>query len=387
MARIIYSVTGEGRGHAARTRALVELLRERHTIQIHATGQALEMLDPLYAGTEIAVRPLTGLRFRYHPDRKVDYVSTFLENVPFLAATRELVRREMLEIDRFEPDLLITDFEPLGPRAAVELGVPWISIDHQSFLTACDLRALPVTLQGYAAFMSPFVRNWYPEGRAIGLASSFFEAPLRDDAPGFRTIGCLLRPEIRHARTERRDHLTAYLRRDPGESYLDALGSCGAPVHLYGLGERRPRGGLTFHAVDALRFVEDLATCSGLVTTAGNQLIGEAIFLGKPVLAMPEPGNFEQHINAYFIRETGAGMTVEPEAFCADAVRRFLGELDAIEARQRGLRADGTAQAARQVERLVGRAPRVAPAAPRRSGIFSTSEGGLVAGAMSALGW
>jgi len=387
MARIIYSVTGEGRGHAARTRALVEVLRERHTIQIHATGQALEMLDPMYAGTEIAVRPLTGLRFRYHPDRKVDYVSTFLENVPFLAAGRELVRREMLEIERFAPDLLITDFEPLGPRAAVELGVPWISIDHQSFLTACDLRALPVTLQGYAAFMSPFVRSWYPDGRTIGLASSFFDAPLRDDAPDMRTIGCLLRPEIRHATTEKGDHLTAYLRRDPGESYLDALASCGVPVHLYGLGEQRPRGGLTFHAVDAIRFVEDLATCSGLVTTAGNQLIGEAIFLGKPVLAMPEPGNFEQHINAFYIRESGAGMTVEPEGFCTDAIRRFLAELPSFEARQQRLRADGTAQAAQWVERLVEKDPRYERPEPRRSGIFFASDGGLVAGAMSALGF
>ncbi|HJL15517.1 MAG TPA: glycosyltransferase family protein [Sandaracinaceae bacterium LLY-WYZ-13_1] len=354
MARIVYSVTGEGRGHAARTRALVERLREDHCVQIHATGQAYEMLAPLYSGTEIAVRPLTGLRFRYRPDKRVNYVSTLVGNVPFLTALRELVRREALELERFAPDLLITDFEPLGPRAAERLGVPWISIDHQSFLTACDLSALPLSLQGYAAFMAPFVRSWYPDRRALGLVSSFFRAPLRDDARDVHTIGCLLRPAIRAATVESGEHLTAYLRRDVTEAQLDALARAPVPVRLYGLGERPPRGRIRFCAIDAMRFVEDLATGAALVTTAGNQLIGEAVFLNKPILAMPEAGNFEQRINAFFIQRSGAGLAIEPKAFGADSLARLLADIPSIAARQRGLSTDGVPEAARWVEHVLG---------------------------------
>lgn len=141
------------------------------------------------------------------------------------------------------------------------------------------------------------------------------------------------------------------------------------PVRVYGLGERPAQGLLDYRPIDALRFVEDLASCTGLVTTAGNQLIGEAIHLGKPVLAMPEPGNYEQHINAHFIRESGAGMVVDdPHALTVDALRRLLARLPDIESRQAPLRSDGTEHAARWVESLLERdARRVRPIAPRAS--------------------
>jgi len=41
---------------------------------------------------------------------------------------------------------------------------------------------------------------------------------------------------------------------------------------------------LSFHPVDNDAFVRDLVTCEAAITTAGNQLIGEAFHLGKPVL-------------------------------------------------------------------------------------------------------
>ena len=44
-----------------------------------------------------------------------------------------------------------------------------------------------------------------------------------------------------------------------------------------------------------------------VVSTAGNQLVGEALYLGKPVLVMPERVNFEQAINAHYLEQSGAG--------------------------------------------------------------------------------
>jgi len=104
------------------------------------------------------------------------------------------------------------------------------------------------------------------------------------------------------------------------------------------------------------------------VTTAGNQLIGEAIHLGKPVLAMPEPGNYEQHINAHFVRESGAGMVVdEPQALTVDALRRFLAQMPHIVARQAPLRSDGTAEAAMWIEALLAQPARRLAAPPPAS--------------------
>jgi uncharacterized protein (TIGR00661 family) len=138
-------------------------------------------------------------------------------------------------------------------------------------------------------------------------------------------IGVLLRPEVLAAAPEDGDHVVAYLRRFAPPSTLDALARCGREVRVYGLGRRPPRGRLRFFDIDLLGFVEDLSSSCALVSTAGNQLVGEALFLGKPVLAMPESNNFEQYINAHFLEQSGAGELCEMEDLTAECIRGFLG--------------------------------------------------------------
>ncbi|MGF1464951.1 MAG: glycosyltransferase family protein [Sandaracinaceae bacterium] len=354
MGRIVYSVSGEGRGHAARARALAEALAGRHEVRIYAYGQSYELLAPVYLGHDrVEVQKIAGMEFQYGKSKRLDYVNSFLKNVPYLLSVSDRVALLEAEIVRFGTDLVISDFEPLLPRAAYNTEIPFITLDHQSFLVSCDLSALPAKLRGFAAFMSPFVHAFYPAERVLGLVSSFFRAPLRADVHDVRQIGVLLRPEVRNARPTTGEHLLAYLRRDASDELVDALVALGVPVRLYGLGERPRRGNVEFRPVSAVRFVEDLASAVGLVCTAGNQLIGEAIHLRKPVLAMPERGNYEQEINAHFMRETGAGMTVDAGRLGVADLRTFLRSLDAIAARQRKLRADGTAQAVAWVEGLI----------------------------------
>lgn len=78
-------------------------------------------------------------------------------------------------------------------------------------------------------------------------------------------------------------------------------------VRMYGLGAQPRRGNLVFRDIDEHRFLEDLATCDAMISTAGNQLVGEALYLAKPVLVLPEARNFEQYINAHFLARSGAG--------------------------------------------------------------------------------
>jgi uncharacterized protein (TIGR00661 family) len=54
-------------------------------------------------------------------------------------------------------------------------------------------------------------------------------------------------------------------------------------------------------------FINDLAACRGVLSTAGQQLIGEARYFGKPILVVPMPGQHEQEINARFARIEGIG--------------------------------------------------------------------------------
>jgi len=332
MARIFYGVSGEGRGHATRARALIEDLRRRHEVVVYSFDQAYELLRSVYDGTEVDVRRLPGLQFAYGPDRRLDYPRSFIQGLPYLLHLPDLVQRLHRELEEEGADLVITDFEPALPRAALRADVPFLSIDHQHFLVACDLRALPASLQAYAAFMAPFIHAYY-QGQVETMVSSFFSAPLR---PGYRNvvqIGTLLRPEIVQTEPEHGEHLVAYVRRSGSDRLLRALARCGQEVRVYGLGSRPSVGKVRFREVDVFRFVEDLATSRALVTTAGNQLIGEALYLGKPVLGMPEEGNYEQRINAHYLRQSGLGVAVDIERISAKHIRRFVRRVDELRER------------------------------------------------------
>ena len=145
-----------------------------------------------------------------------------------------------------------------------------------------------------------------------------------------RQVGVLVRPQIRFIDPTYGDSLVAYFRRSVPRAVVRALRGCGLPVKIYGLGAHAPPGNLTYWENDSERFVEDLAQCRALLCTAGNQLIGEAMYLGKPVIALPEPGNMEQAINAHYVEVTGAGRALEMSALTTEYIKGFVDQCDEV---------------------------------------------------------
>jgi uncharacterized protein (TIGR00661 family) len=105
-------------------------------------------------------------------------------------------------------------------------------------------------------------------------------------------------------------------------------------------------GNVSFHAIDEERFVEDLAGCRALVSAAGNQLIGESLHLGKPLLVLPERAHSEQLMNSHFLRSMGCGEFCLLEDVSRDRVRAFLESCGSYRAALDGVagRMDGTGE-------------------------------------------
>jgi uncharacterized protein (TIGR00661 family) len=219
--------------------------------------------------------------------------------------------------------LAITDFEPLLPRAAERCGVPYLSFDHQHFLLVNDLSRLPWLLRWKAWLLAPTVHLFYRRQRRT-IVSSFYQPPLKPCVANVTQTGTLLRPEILRSRPVVGDHVLVYMRRFLRDNLLDALLHCGRPVRLYGMGGQPPRENIEFCEVDERNFLLDLIGCYAVVSNAGNQLVGESLYLKKPFLALPESGNFEQSINAYFVRESGCGDWTPLERIDRPGLRRFL---------------------------------------------------------------
>ena len=337
MATIFYSLSGEGRGHATRVRAVVEELRKHHRIVIYAPGHAYDLLHPVYEDTDIKVKHIPGLAFHYKDcpstgRRQLDTLKTGMEGLHYIAGYSALSKRIQDDIEKETPDLVITDFEPALPRAARQAGIPFISLDHQHFLLVSDLSKLPADLQRHAFLMAQIVRGYY-HGQVQTVVSSFYFPPLKTNAKDVSQIGVLLRAEVLEATPEHGDHIVVYLRRFGSPEVFEALEACGCEMRIYGLGAQPSTGRFRFCEIDMHRFIEDLATSRALISTAGNQLIGEALYLEKPVLAMPEHGNHEQRINGHFLREAGAGMTVNMEQITPLYTRYFMEQCDAFRAR------------------------------------------------------
>ena len=65
---------------------------------------------------------------------------------------------------------------------------------------------------------------------------------------------------------------------------------------VYGLRRSGRRGNCVLKDFSEEGFVEDLATARAVVTNGGLSLIGEAVYLGKPVYSVPVKHQFEQEI-------------------------------------------------------------------------------------------
>ena len=350
MAKIFVSMSGEGRGHATRIKAVVDSLSPRHCVHILAPGDAHALLAPAYAGTAVTVREIPGLRFSYNGAGRLDFLGTGATASRYLAGFPRLISTVEEQFRAECPDLVITDFEPSLPRAARRCGIPFISLNHQHFLVVNDLSSLPPHLRRHAAFMGMIVRAYY-SGMARTIVSSFYFPPLKER---FRDrvvqVGVILRPAITEIERRDGDYLVAYLRRFAPASVLRALQECGREVRVYGLGERTAEGNLSFRAVHERHFLDDLAGSAGLVCTAGNQLVGEALYLGKPVLAFPEPANYEQYINAHFLAQEGTGEWVEMDALSGATIRHFLDRGDEYRAKIVPEKYNGTPLALRTIE-------------------------------------
>jgi uncharacterized protein (TIGR00661 family) len=303
---------------------LPELAR-RHTVLALAGGDAYTAIWPDFPVVRIPTMRLAYVRgsghvsswqtLRYNLPALLDLVC----HGPVFETVREIVRE-------FGPDVIISDAEVWSHRVAAHLKIPRIGFDHIGLMTHC--RPQVEWFDRLAAWFTKECYRWLMGRPDRVLVSSFFL--IRPRRPGIKVVGPLLRQAVREQSPRQGDYLVAYFNQGKDQlrpAILDALVGAGAPVHVYGSDRRGQEGPLTFLPLSGLPFLEDLASCRAIISTAGNQLIGEALYLGKPVCVMPE-ACVEQRLNAAAVERLGIGMRVAARRFSAERLRAFLANLD-----------------------------------------------------------
>ena len=356
LAHIAYALCGHGRGHSSRARAVAATLRERgHRVSFAADDPAASRLADASDGPVLRV---PGLR-QVMRQNKVRLGATARANLDLTWQSPDLIADAEGWMTALAVDAVVADHEPFVGRAARRMGLPVVALSHQMVLTEARPR---VPLRHAASAWSTRVGiGILNPPYDFAVAPSFFFPPLRPGAAAV-LVPPILRDDVLALRARTGARVLVYVNDGDGMApLLDALD--GVPADVYGLDPSlRAPAGVRLKAPSRPGFLADLASCRAVVATAGFTLLSEALHLGKPVLAVPNRGFFEQAVNALALAEQGRGAWVPRltrpalRAFLARDGRYRRGQASVDE----GLR--GREQAADAIERVVNTALAPAPA-------------------------
>ena len=341
--RIVYGVHGYSRGHASRAGTVLSELVKQHDVMIFAGRDAEKILSEKYEINSVPV-----LAYEYTDRGKISALKTAKHNIPILT---DLIRRgkhfsqvKQL-IKSFDPDIVISDAELFTNHVARNLKLPLVSFDHFGIMVHCR-----PPLRWQDRLRSTLDRLAYRTllGRSDKqLISSFYDAPPRTS--NVQLIGPLLRDEVFRIQPTKGDHVLVYFNNGSYQitpEVAATLRSLDMPMRVYGSSFTGHDGPIDFRPTSNEAFLRDLASAKAVISTAGNQLVGEAAYYGKAMLVLPED-TVEQRMNAAAVERLGIGEQIDWSEFRPHAVQRFLGRVPEFTARARAASRDGRADALR----------------------------------------
>lgn len=351
--KILYGVTGEGMGHATRSRVVLEHLVGEHEVEIVSSGRAVAFLRQRFDG----VRGIHGLHMIYE-DNRVQRGKTLWSNIE--RGARGLPGNVATYFDMlgsFEPDLVISDFESWTYLYAQAHRLPVISIDNMQIINRCKHdKSILAGNEALFRLTRAFVKAKLP-GAEHYVIATFFRPPVRKKRTTL--VAPILRKEILEAERRSGEHLLVYQTGEGSETLLSTLAKTDIECRVYGarrdLTEEQVEGNLRYRPFSEDGFIRDLATSRAVIAGGGFTLMGEAVYLQKPMLAVPLGGQFEQVLNCKYLEAEGYGAYAEtlddPKTVAA-----FLERVDEYAAALAGYEQDGNRQLYEVLDGLLDRA-------------------------------
>lgn len=352
--KILYGVVGEGMGHAIRSRVVLTHLTEKgHDIKVVVSGRAHGFLSKHFKDVvEIAGLPLVYKENAVDRDRTAWKI---LAEAPSYAL--ENVQAYMRDVRPFDADIVISDFDSFAHLYGLRHQKPVLSIDNQHAIPLFqhDDDVLEVRdddgniVHDYHAdfdLARSIIRNKM-RGCAHYFVTTFFSPPVQEKYRARTTVvPPILRPEVlaKKATASQGDHLLVYQTSASYVEMLDVLARLGVPCRVYGFlrpDAAPPKGtregddiryapNVLLRAFSEEKFVDDLASSRAVVAGGGFTVLGEAVYLGKPIYSVPIHKHFEQIVSARYLVKLGYGE--HHDGVTEEALRSFLANTDSYAA-------------------------------------------------------
>ncbi|TFH27262.1 MAG: hypothetical protein E4H10_04440 [Bacteroidia bacterium] len=315
MATSLFIVQGEGKGHMSQAMALKEHLEEAgHTVVglFLGTRPKHDIPDYFTEGFADSLHTFESPWFLRTPNKKGIYIGRtllfHLLRLPRYISEAHRIRRE---IDLLRPDVVFNFYDVVGALALRKTasGIRRIGIGHH-FLLHFD---------NYRCDKGSLWHRWLLK-RLTGLiilscdrvlALSFRELP---GSSVIEVVPPLVRRRFREMQYKPGDRYLAYflnegllydlvlLARKLPEFQVDLFTSLKPNMEL--------PAGITLHPFDADKFSILMASCRGLITSAGFDAAAEAAYHGIPLVVIPTRNHFEQACNGADIMRSGIGVAV-----------------------------------------------------------------------------
>jgi uncharacterized protein (TIGR00661 family) len=320
--RILYGVTGEGLGHAMRSRVVAQHLYQRgHEVKLVASGRARDYLARYFPDVE----RIPGFAMEYREGRVARGPTVRRTLRAMRPAVRESVAMYRTAISGWQPDVCVSDFDSFSHVFGRLFGRPVISLDHQHVIDRCEhpMRVRDRLPEDFV-LTKAFVRAKMP-GCAHYVVTSFYRPPAKPRCRERTTVvGPILRPEVMALEPTNGEHVLVYQTGVPTAELIAVLHAAGAvPFVLYARDATDAvLGNVTIRAFDEARFLADLASARAVICNGGYTLMSEALYLGKPIASLPLRHQGEQELNAAYLDELGLGLAMR--RLDTSALRAFV---------------------------------------------------------------
>jgi len=352
--KILYGVVGEGMGHAMRSRVILEhLLAQEHEVEIMASGRAVDFLSKHFEG----VNRIHGLHMIYEENR-VRRMKTLLSNVTTGAAgLPKNIAAYFDLVTSFRPQAVISDFESWTYLYGKTHRLPVLSVDNMQIINRCTLPS--EVIEGHQAefqLTKAFIKSKLPFCDEYFI-TTFFHPEVRKEKT--RLFPPILRPEVLAAKRRKGEHLLVYTTGEGNDSFADTLQKTGVECRIYGmrrdLKDELVEGNLRYQPFSEDKFIDDLASCRAVLAGGGFTLMGEAVFLHKPMLAVPLARQFEQVLNARYLELEGYGRHAET-LDDPKTVNDFLAAIPGCEEKLARYTQDGNTKITRAIDEWLDKA-------------------------------
>lgn len=317
MSKYLFVVQGEGRGHLTQAISLFEILTAAgHEVVSVMVGMEDNRNLPTFFTDKInaPINTFAAPSLVYGQTKAVKVWDTIKTHLLKLSKYRKSVQYLAEEVNTHRPDVIVNFYDIIcGLYAQFHRpNIPVVCVGHQYLLLHNQFVSLPD--KKIDRFLLNLNTHLTSLNSTKKLALSFVEMP-EDNANHIVVTPPLLREEVKALKPTTKPYFLAYITHHKlAEDIINWHAEHrNVEVHCFWnnrefANEWQCHENLTFHQVNADKFLNMMQNCAGLVCTAGFESVCEAMYLGKPIMMVPVPNHIEQQINALDGERTGAGI-------------------------------------------------------------------------------